>query len=85
MFQFDVSEDQFQTSDNDMIGWTVNREDGVISATFTEDQIVYFRNLADGIPLVNRSYAFRIAPGLPAIFSIAARVTPGKMFYTKVL
>ena len=69
-----MSDDQFRVSNNDLIGWTIDREDGVISLRYTEQQSVYFRDLFDGTPVVGEEYMFMSPVELPAIFSIAARV-----------
>ena len=74
LFQFDVSDDKFSVSNNDVIGWTIDREDGVISLRYTEEQSVYFRDLIAGTPVVGEEYMFMSPVELPAIFSIAARV-----------
>ena len=76
-FQFDVSNDNFLVNVNDVIGWTIDREDGVVSLTYTEDQKVWFRDLTS-TPVVNGEYQFDNPLELPAIFSIAARVNPSK-------
>ena len=74
LFQFDVSGDQFHVSNHDLIGWTIDREDGVISLRYTGEQFVYFRDLFAGTPVVGGEYRFMNPLELPAIFSIAARV-----------
>ena len=76
--QFDVSDDQFFVSNNDLIGWTIDRDDGVISLRYTEEQNVYFRDLVAGTPVVGGEYTFQNPLELPAIFSIAARVNPSE-------
>ena len=79
LFQFDVSDDQFLVSNNDLIGWTIDREDGVVSLRYTEEQNVYFRDLGTGdAPVVGGEYTFQNPLELPAIFSIAARVNPSE-------
>ena len=69
-----MSDDQFRVSKNDLIGWTIDREDGVISLRYTEEQNVYFRDLVGRTPVVRAAYRFMSSVALPAIFSIAARV-----------
>ena len=74
-----MSDDQFLVSNNDLIGWTIDREDGVVSLRYTEEQNVYFRDLGTGdAPVVGGEYTFQNPLELPAIFSIAARVNPSE-------
>ena len=75
--QVNVEALNVEVGQNDVIGWTLNREEGVMSISYIETAQTLFRNLEPGPPVVGQDYVYDQIP-LPAEFSMAARVNPSK-------
>ena len=75
--QFNVSNDNVMVYESDVIGFTETTDIGVVSATFTDDNSILFRDVSDASQLtVGETYEF-VDVVLPAIFSIAVYIQEG--------
>ena len=74
-----MASDNFAIATGDVIGWTINRDEGVISISYVEQAQTLFRNLDPGYPSIGEVYTFDQIP-LPAKFSMAVKVIPGKSY-----
>ena len=65
--------------DRDLIGWTIDRQDGVISLNYTQNRHTRIRDTRSEILVVGDIYRFPRDLMLPSTFSIAVQVNPRKL------